>query len=70
MLTSLFYQIKSSLIDFYQSLFLCDQGDGNVAKETEFKSLGLKGVEDSKDGSVEASYVSADKYADIVILSN
>ena len=47
---------------------LRDQGDGNVARETKVKSLGVKGVKDSKDAGVEASFVSADKYADIVTL--
>ena len=51
-------------------LSLCDQGDGNIAKETEVNSLGVNGVKDSKDGGVEASYVSADKYADVDILSS
>ena len=50
-------------------LSLCDQGDGNVANETEFKSLGVKCVKDSKDSGVEASYVIPDKYADVVNLS-
>ncbi len=50
-------------------LSLCDQGDGNVAKETEVMPLGVKGVKDLKDGCVKDSYVSADKYADIVTLS-
>ena len=49
---------------------LCDQGDGNVARETKVKPLGLKGVKDSKDGGVEANYVSADKYADMISLSS
>ena len=39
---------------------LFDQVDGNVAKETEVKSLGVKGGKDSKDGGVVESYVSAD----------
>ena len=39
---------------------LFDQGDGIVAKETEVKSLGVKGVKDSKDGGVVEGYVSAD----------
>jgi hypothetical protein len=53
---------------FYQSLLsaLCNQGDGNVAKETEFMPLGVKGVKDSKDGGIKGSYVSADKCAHIV----
>ena len=51
-------------------LSLCDQGDGIVANETEVKSLGVKGVKDSKDGGVEESYVSADKYADVDKLSS
>ena len=51
----------------FPSLF--DQGDEKVAKETEVMPLGVKGVKDSKDGDVEESYVSADKYADIVTLS-
>ena len=33
------------------------------------KSLGVKGVKDSNDGDVLESYVSANKYADIVTLS-
>ena len=49
---------------------LCYQGDGNVAKETEVKSLGVKGGKDSKDGGVVESYVSANKYADIIYLSS
>ncbi len=32
--------------------------------------LGVKGVNDSEDGDVEDSYVSADKYADIVTISS
>ena len=32
--------------------------------------LGVNGVKDSKDGGVVESYVSADKYADIVTLSS
>jgi hypothetical protein len=32
--------------------------------------LGVKGVKDSKDGGIEESYVSADKYANIVTLSS
>ena len=48
---------------------LFDQGDGNVAKETEVKSLGVKDVKDSKDGGVKERYVSADKCADIFTLS-
>ncbi len=50
---------------------LCDQGNGNVAKETKFKPLiakGVKGVKDSEDGGVKESNVSADKYDDIVTL--
>ena len=39
---------------------LFDQVNGNVAKETEVKSLGVKGGKDSKDGGVVESYVSAD----------
>ena len=39
---------------------LFDQVDGNVAKETEVKCLGVKGAKDSKDGGVVESYVSAD----------
>ena len=49
---------------------LCDQGNGNVAKETEVKSLGLKGVKDSKVGGVEECYVSADEDADVYKLSS
>jgi len=49
---------------------LCYQGDGNVAKETEVKSLGVKGGKDSKDGGVVESYVSANKYADIIFISS
>ena len=49
---------------------LCYQGEGNVAKETEVKSLGVKGVKDSKEGGVVESYVSANKYADIISLSS
>ena len=68
MLMSIYYH-QSSLIDL-SILSLCDQGDGIVENETEVKSLGVKGVKDSKDSGVEASYVSADEYADIFILSN
>jgi hypothetical protein len=49
---------------------LCDKGNGKVAKETKVKSLGVEGVKDSKDGGVKESYVSADKYADIISLSS
>ncbi len=49
---------------------LCDQGDRNIAKETKVKSLGVEGVKDSKDGGIVESYVSADKYADIISLSS
>ena len=50
---------------------LCYQVDGNVAnKETEVKSLGVKGVKDSKEGGVVESYVSANKYAAIISLSS
>jgi hypothetical protein len=49
---------------------LCDQGDGNVANESKVKFLTVEGVKDSKDGGVKDSYVSADKYADIISLSS
>ena len=39
-------------------------------KETEVKSLGVNDLKDSKDGGVVESYVSADKYADIISLSS
>ena len=48
---------------------LFDQGNGNVAKETKVKSLGVEGVNDSKDGGVKDSYVSADKYSTVNCLS-
>jgi hypothetical protein len=60
---------QASLIDFLSIPSFCDQGNGNVAKETKVKSLGVEGVKDSKDGGVVESYVSAEKYADIVTLS-
>ena len=42
--------------------FLCNQGIGNVAKETEdkVKRHGVKGVKASKDDGVEESFVSAE----------
>ncbi len=39
-------------------------------KEAKVKSLGVKGVKDSKDSGVKDSYVSGDKYAHIVTLSS
>ena len=60
---------QASLIDF-SIPSLCDQCNANVANETEVKSLGVKGVKDSKDGGYLESYVSANKYADIISLSS
>jgi hypothetical protein len=51
-------------------LSLCDQGDGNVAKETEVMPLGVKGVKALKDGGIKESIVSTDKYADVIKLSS
>ena len=48
----------------------CDQGNGIVANETKVKPLGVKGVKYLKDGGVVESYVSADKYADIITLAS
>jgi hypothetical protein len=50
---------QSSLTDFLNP-FLCNQGIGNVAKETEdkVKRHGVKGVKASKDDGVEESFVS------------
>ena len=36
-------------------------------KETKVKSLGVEGVKDSKDGGVVESYVSANKYAILIL---
>ena len=67
--SSLYHPIRHlSLTLSIPSLF--DQGDEIVAKETEVKSLGAKGVNHSKDGGVKKSNVSADKYADIISLSS
>jgi hypothetical protein len=46
------------------NLYLCNQGIGNVAKETEdeVKRHGVKGVEALKDDGIEESFVSANKY--------
>ena len=50
---------QSSLTDLF-NLFLCNQGIGNVAKETEdeVKHHGVKGVKASKDDGVEGSFMS------------
>ena len=58
MLTSLLHHM-SSLTHFFNP-FLCHQGIGNVAKETEdkVKRHGVKGVKASKDDGVEESFVS------------
>ena len=42
------------------NLFVCNQGIGNVAKETEdeVKRHGVKGVKSSKDNGIEGSFVS------------
>ena len=60
MLTSFLYHLIRHLSLTLSIPSLCDQGDGNVAKETEVKSLGVKGGKDSKDGGVVESYVSTD----------
>jgi phosphatidylserine synthase len=58
MLTSFLYHLRHlSLTLSIPSLF--DQGDGNVARDTKVKYLGVEGVNDSKDGGVVESYVSA-----------
>jgi hypothetical protein len=51
----------SSLTDFFNP-FLCNQGIGNVAKETEdkVKRHGVKGFKASKDDGVKGSFVSAE----------
>ncbi len=50
---------QSALTDFLNP-FLCNQGIGNVAKETEdkVKRHGVKGVQASKDDGIEESFVS------------
>jgi hypothetical protein len=51
---------QSSLTDFFNP-FLCNQGNGNVAKETgKVKRHGVKGVNASNDDGVEGSFVSAE----------
>jgi len=70
MLTSFLYHLIRHLSLTLSIPSLFDQVDGNVAKETEVKSLGVKGVKDSKDGGVVESYVSTNKYADIISLSS
>ena len=60
MLTSFLYHLVRHLSLTLSIPSLFDQVDGNVAnKETEVKSLGVKGVKDSNDGGVKDSYVSA-----------
>ena len=51
---------QSSITDFFNP-FLCNQGIGNVAKETEdkVKRHGVKGFKASKDDGVKGSFVSA-----------
>ena len=66
MLTLLIYHQKSLLLLLSSIPSLCDQGNGNIAKDAKVMSLGVKGVKDSKDGVVVESYVSAEKNADIV----
>ena len=50
---------QSSLTDFFNP-FLCNQGIGNVAKETEdeVKCHDVKGVKASRDDGAEESFVS------------
>ena len=62
--------LSSVIISTLSIPSLCDQGNGNVAKETKVKSLSVNFVKDSKDDGVMDSYVSADKYADVDILSS
>ena len=45
----------------------CEQGNGIVSNETKVKPLGVKGVKYLRDGGVVESYVSADKYADVLL---
>ena len=53
----------SHLLFTFSTPSLCDQSNQNVATVTEdMPPLGVKGVGASKDGGVEESYVSADKY--------
>jgi len=70
MLTSFLYHLIRHLSLTLSIPSLCYQGEGNVVKESEVKSLGVKGVKDSKDGGYLESYVSANKYADIISLSS
>ena len=71
MLTSFLYHLIRHLLLTLSIPSLFDQVDGDVAnKETEVKSLGVKGGKDSKDGGYLESYVSANKYADIISLSS
>ena len=67
MLTSFLYHRISHLLLTVSIPSLCDQANENVVKETKVKSL-MNGVKDSTDCGIEESYVSADKYADIVTL--
>jgi len=69
MLTSFLYHLIRHLSLTLSIPSLFDQ-NANVAKETEVKSLGVKGVKDSKEGGVVESYVSANKYAAIISLSS
>ena len=70
MLTSFLSRLLRHLLLNFSIPSLCYQGEGNVAKESEVNCLGVKGVKDSKDGGVVESYVSANKYADIISLSS
>ena len=70
MLTSFLYHLIRHLSLTLSIPSLFDQGDENVAKETKVKSLGVKGVKDSKDSDVKESNVSGNKYADIISLSS
>ena len=60
---------QSSFIFFINFFFLC-QSNVNVEKETEVMPLGVKGVKALMESGMDESYVSADKYADIVTLSS